>query len=124
MKHETTEGRPYEPKRSAEIWINGEYLGVVGEFKNSVRHEFKLAEYLAGFEINLDQVLEHLSQKKQIKFGTKKKEDVTITTDKTYAEILKVLQLKYPEAKITPGTIYQAPGQNTKNMTFHIENSF
>ena len=124
MKHETAEGRPYEPKRSAEIWINGEYLGVVGEFKNSVRHEFKLAEYLAGFEINLDQVLKHLSQKKQIKFGTKKKEDVTITTDKTYAEILKVLQLKYPEAKITPGTIYQAPGQNTKNMTFHIENSF
>ena len=50
-----------------------------------------------------------------------REEDVTITTDKTYAEILKELQDKYPEAMITPGVIYQAPGQRTRNLTFHLE---
>ncbi|MBR3172305.1 phenylalanine--tRNA ligase subunit beta [Candidatus Saccharibacteria bacterium] len=121
LKNQTAESKPFEPKRTAEIWVNGEYIGVVGEFKNSVRHEFKLADYLAGFEINMDLVMKHLSRKQHIKFGVKKKEDVTITTDKTYAEILKELQDKYPEAMITPGVIYQAPGQRTRNLTFHLE---
>ena len=121
FKGEMAEGRPFEPKRTAEILVNGEHVGIVGEFKNSVKHEFKLAEYVAGFEMNLDLVLEQGSHLPKIKFGERKKEDVTITTDKTYAEVLRELQDKYPEAIITPGVIYQAPGQHTKNMTFHIE---
>ena len=120
LKSETAEGKPYEPKRSAEILIGGEYAGVVGEFRNSVKHEFKLAEYVAGFEINLDLVIKQVSHLVEIKFDVKKKEDVTVTTDRTYAEVLRELQGKYPGAVITPGVIYQAPGQRTKNMTFHI----
>ena len=58
---------------------------------------------------------------KEIEFGVKKKEDVTVTTSGSYAEELKKLQQKYPEAVITPGVVYQAPGQKTKNMTFHLE---
>ena len=57
----------------------------------------------------------------EIRLGAKKKEDITITTDKTYIEVLRELQDKYPGAIITPGAIYQAPGQQTKNMTFHLE---
>ncbi|MBR3248921.1 phenylalanine--tRNA ligase subunit beta [Candidatus Saccharibacteria bacterium] len=113
--------QPFESRRSADIFVNGECVGVVGEFKNSVKHEFKLAPYVAGFEIvNLEKILKNVGEKK-IDFGPKKKEDVTVTTDKTYVEILKELQVKYPEAEITPGVIYQAPGQRTKNLTFHIE---
>lgn len=120
IRSETAESKPFETKRTAEIIINGEYAGIVGEFKNSVKHEFKLADYLAGFEINMDLVATQASYSTEIKFGIKKKEDVTVTTDKTYEEILRELQDKYPEAVITPGVIYQAPGQHTRNMTFHI----
>ncbi len=121
-KYDDGAWQPFEPKRSADIFVNGECVGVVGEFKNSVKHEFKLAPYVAGFEIvNLEKILENASEKKVINFGKKKKEDVTVTTDMTYAEVLKELQVKYPEAEITPGGVYQAPGQRTKNLTFHIE---
>ena len=113
--------KPFEGKRAAEVYVDGEYIGVVGEFKNSVRNDFKLAPFLAGFELDLMKVLEKASYKKTICFGQKKTEDLTVTTDKTYAEALKEVQAKYPGAKILPGTIYQADGQKTQNMTFHIE---
>ncbi len=120
LKAKTAESAPFEPKRSAEILIDGEACGVVGEFKNSVRHEFKLAPYLAGFEIDLDQVLAKSTHKTAIDFRAHKKEDITIETEKTYAEVLKELQTKYPEAKITPGEIYQAEGQTAEKITFHL----
>ncbi len=120
-KSKTAESLPFEVKRSAEILVNGEYLGVVGEFKNSVRNEFKLAPYLAGFEIDLDVVIKLASRKKEIRFCGHRSEDLTVTTNKTYAEVLKEVGAKYPGSLITPGTIYQAEGQDTKNMTFHIE---
>ena len=115
------EVRPFEPKRTAEIRIDGEYIGIVGEFKNSVKNEFKLAPYVAGSEMDFVKILAHAGAKKEIRLGERKIEDLTVTTDKTYAETLTAVQEKYPGAKITPGTIYQAIGQKTKNITFHIE---
>ena len=115
------EAKPFEKKRAAEIIVDGEYIGVVGEFKNSVRSEFKLASYLAGFEIDMDVLMQHLCHKKQIRIQNRKSEDLTVTTDKSYAEALKEVQKKYPEAEIKPGVIYQAEGQKTRNITFHIE---
>ncbi len=120
FKGELAEGKPFEPKRSAEILVGGVHVGIVGELKKSVKHEFKLADYVAGFEMNLDLILEQAPNLPVIKLGARKKEDVTITTDKTYAEVLRELQDKHPEATITPGVIYQAPGQHSKNITFHI----
>ena len=121
LKAKTPEAEPFEAKRSAEILIDGEYLGVVGEFKNSVKYDYKLAPYAAGFEIDLDIVIKRMSGKKQIDFEKTVKEDLTVTTDRTYAEALKEVQAKYPGAVITPGVIYQAPGQKTRNITFHID---
>ena len=115
------EALPFEKERAAAIVVDGKYVGEVGEFKNSVRHEFKLADYVAGFEIDLDAVLEYAGRTREIDFREKKKEDVTVTTDKSYAETLEQVRAEHPEAKITPGVIYQAPGQKTKNMTFHLE---
>ena len=116
------EMKPFEPKRSAKIvGVNGEYLGVVGEFKNSVRNEFKLQPYLAGFElVDLDLVLDSEKKKRIINVAPKKTEDLTVTTDKTYAEVLKEVQEKYPEAEVLPLTIYQAPGQKTRNISVRI----
>ena len=113
---------PYDPKRTALIYIGDELIGVVGEFKKSVLHSFKLTEYTAGFEIDMDMLLEKKSSKKDIVLDDGKEEDLTVTTDKNYAEVLSEVQEKYPNAKITPGTIYQADGQKTRNITFHIKN--
>ena len=116
--------KPFEPCRTAEIRLKDEpdlLIGVVGEFKNSVRNSFKLANYLAGFEIDLDLVLEKCSRIKKVKLGKKKTEDLTVTTAKTYAEVLAEVRKEYPEAIIHPLSIYQADGQKTKNISFRIE---
>lgn len=115
------EEMPFESKRSAEIISNGKYIGIVGEFKNSVKADFKLAPYVAGFEIDMDYLVENAGHKKIVDFGNKKHEDLTITTDGSYAEVLEKVQKDNPGAKITPGVIYQADGQKTRNITFHIE---
>ena len=113
---------PFEPVRTADIMLGGECIGVVGEFKNSVRSEFKLAPYLAGFEItDLTRILQKKSVAKEIRFGLIKTEDLTVTTDKSYAEVLAEVEVKYPEAKISPLSVYQAPGQKTKNISFRIQ---
>lgn len=111
---------PFEPKRAAEIWVGEKCIGVVGEFKNSVRSAFKLASYLAGFEVDLDSILELASRKSGIRFGDVKVEDLTVTTEKSYDETLAEVQAQYPGAEITPGAIYQAEGQTSRNITFRI----
>ena len=120
IRSKASEVLPFEPKRTAEILIDGEYLGVVGEFKNSVRSDFKLAPYVAGFEIDLDLILQKRIRRQKIDLDKKISEDLTIETNKSYAEALKEVQAKYPGAEILPGSIYRAKGQKTRNLTFHI----
>ena len=121
IKEKIAETKPFEPKRTAGIYVNGEYIGVVGELRNSVRNEMKLAPYVAGCEVDLDKVLKLAGRKHEIDFRARKAEDLTVTTEKTYAETLKEVQAKYPDAIVSPGVIYQAPGQKSRNLTFHIE---
>ena len=122
IKGEDAESLPFEKKRAAEIWVDEQKIGVVGEFKNSVRHNFKLAEYLAGFELDLDLVGE-LTKTKKVNgnFETPTKLDETVMTSGTYAEALAEMEEKYPGAVISPVGIYQAEGSDKKNITFHIE---
>ncbi|MBR2753658.1 phenylalanine--tRNA ligase subunit beta [Candidatus Saccharibacteria bacterium] len=121
LKTENAETKPFENKRSAEIRVDGEYLGVVGEFKNSVRNEFKLTPYLAGFEIDLKVLLNKVSSKKQIELVEKTTEDLTISTKKSYAEVLEEVKEKYPDAlAILPVSVYQADNQESRNITFRI----
>ncbi|MBQ6461520.1 phenylalanine--tRNA ligase subunit beta [Candidatus Saccharibacteria bacterium] len=122
LKNKDAESLPFEPKRAAEIWVNDICLGVVGEFKNSVRHSFKLAEFLAGFELDVDAML-NLEKNKIINnnFEVKDKQDLTITTTETYGKVLEKVKDKYPNAKITPVAIYQPECTKEKNITFHLE---
>lgn len=122
IKSNIEAGAPFEPVRTADIMLDGKCIGVVGEFKNSVRHEFKLEPYLAGFEItDIDALLEKVGEKKTMRFGASKTEDLTVTTDKTYTEALEEVRAKYPDAEIMPLSIYQAVGQKTKNISFRIK---
>ena len=87
-----------------------------------VKHNFKLADYVAGFEIDLDVLIELEAPKKVNNcFDIRDKQDVTITTKNTYAEVLKEVREKYPEAEISPVGIYQPEGSDEKNVTFHLE---
>ena len=120
LKNKAPETKPFEPKRAAEIIVDGEYMGVVGEFRNSVKHDFKLAPYLAGFELDMDLLIAKRSHDVKVDMRAKKEEDVTITTDKSYADTLEMVRKDHPGAEILPSTIYQAEGQKDKNMTFRI----
>lgn len=113
---------PFEPTRTADIMAEGQCIGVVGEFKNSVRTDFKLAPYLAGFEIvDIEGLLGLVKKKNDFKFGPCKIEDLTITTNGTYADAYKEVSEKYPTSEIMPLSIYQAVGQKTRNISFRIK---
>ena len=125
IKNKNAESLPFESKRAAEIWSNDQMIGVVGEFKNSVRRNFKLAEYLAGFEINLDLLLALKQDKKVINVVTEReKRDLTVETDKSYGELLKKIQEILTEnnlvAEISPISIYQPVGEK-KRISLHLE---
>lgn len=126
LKDNFAANKPFEPKRAAGIVMeDGEIIGVVGEFKNSVRLEFKLAEYLAGFELDLDKILTKANDKKEIYIGKTEKRDLTIETNDTYGVVVekidKVLTKYNAKAEITPSSIYQPEGSAEKHISVHIE---
>ena len=126
LKDSFAVGKPFEPKRAAGIAMeDGEIIGVIGEFKNSVRLEFKLAEYLAGFELDLDKILTKANDKKEIYIGKTEKRDLTIETNDTYGVVVekidKVLAKYNAKAEITPSSIYQPEVGAEKHISVHIE---
>lgn len=121
---------PFEPKRAAEVVTTdegkeGEIIGVVGEFKNTVRNDFKLAKFLAGFELDLEPMLENVQAKREIYLGEIEKRDLTVATSGTYAELLdkiaKILAKHQVKVQITPIGIYQPKDQEMKNISVHLE---
>ena len=118
---DTPEAVPFERKRAAEAVVNGEILGVVGEFKNSVRNEFKLEPYLAGFEIDLKMLASLADDKKKIVLREVVSEDVTVTTEKTYDEVVEEVSGRFQNiTKVLPLSIYQADGQKTRNISVRV----
>ncbi|MDO4526574.1 MAG: phenylalanine--tRNA ligase subunit beta [Candidatus Saccharibacteria bacterium] len=130
---------PFEKKRSAVIMLNVKntegdladssraVLGIVGEFKNSVKRAFKLGDYLAGFELNFDELkmqaeAARLKQKIDVRPVVDKR-DLTVQTTKSYAEIYDAVSEitdSYDNAAIiTPLAIYQP--ENIKHISFHLE---
>ncbi|MBR3324080.1 phenylalanine--tRNA ligase subunit beta [Candidatus Saccharibacteria bacterium] len=127
----SAERLPFEPRRSALVSIcgldsdkPGEVIGVVGEFKNSVRRNFKLGDYLAGFELDFAKIVEHYQPTKKVDIRpVEDKRDLTIETDKSYNELLKeikkVLEKNNLEAEIYPLAIYQP--ETIKHISVHLE---
>ncbi len=44
--------QPYDTTRSAAVSVGGDFLGIIGEFKSSVRRNLKLPAFTAGFEVD------------------------------------------------------------------------
>ena len=70
--------------------------------------------------MSLEKILLLAKAKKTIKIEDGKTEDLTITTKKSYADTLREVVEKYPGAMIEPLSIYQAEGQETRNISFRI----
>ena len=123
---------PYEKSRSATIAINGQILGVVGEFRSSVKKAFKLPDYCAGFELDLSLLKENSSEQAYNSIGSfpKTQADITLAVNKNvqFAELVACLreQLAAEQAdhgyewRIAPRNIYQADSSDKVNYTFRV----
>jgi len=125
--------QPFEPKRSARVSDakTGERIGVIGEFKGSVRKSFKLPESTAGFEISpraLQKLVSTLEPDYQAlsKYpGTERDVCFQVSLDVTYA----ALEAATSEAlagtdltwKVEPLDIYQPDEGDVKNVTLRIK---
>lgn len=115
---------PFEKKRAAEIWANGGVIGVVGEFRSSVKRNFKLGDYLAGAELDFDKMVELARPTKIVDLEPiLDKRDLTVETEKTYGEVIariqEILDHNNLIAKITPLAIYQP--ETIKHISVHLE---
>ncbi len=118
----------YEPKRSASVYVNDELVGCIGEIKNSVLAKLKLPRGTAAFEISLDQIVKFATRKKAIaeisEFPSVSR-DLTIKTDKAYAEIYAKIENVFAESglfySINPTSIYRGENDAKNSISFHLE---
>lgn len=121
----------FEPKRSAQIVYKNKIIGYVGEFSLSVQKAFKLPPFCAGFEINLDNLLQITNtshfQFKPIKLFPSVERDLCLELNQelSYAAIKKALVettscFKAIEFSIKPIDFYQSEGSLKKRVTIRL----
>ena len=123
---------PFEPKRSAIITEKktGAYIGIVGEYKKAVTKSFKLPDYSAGFELDIEALLQAMSRADQSYYPLSRYPSVgrdmslQLNTGLTYADVLgslvSALQVSNLHFTIDPVSMYQPENTDTKRMAFHI----
>ena len=123
---------PFDRQRSAWILCGKERLGIVGEFKQAVRRNFKLPEYAAGFSINFDQLLaqprDEQAYRPLSRFpSTSRDVSLRAPRDVSYAELYHVVQAAVGESAgditvtIEPRAIFQpANDHSIKTTTFRL----
>lgn len=123
---------PFQPLRSALVTEKGTgvFVGIVGEYKPSVAHAFKLPEFVAGFEISPEGLLDAVqkigtSYTPSSQFpGTSRDVCFQVNADVLYNQIVEnateALAQYNVETRIEPVDIYQPPNTQTKNITVRI----
>ena len=120
----------YEPKRSANIEIDGKLLGHLGEIKANVLRQMKLPAGTAAFEISLDEVLKlGRSSAKHFRLSQYPfvSRDVTLSvaSDAAYGDYEQKIRTVFEQAgliyRLKPSSIYRAENATTKNLSFHLE---
>jgi phenylalanyl-tRNA synthetase beta chain len=123
--------KPFDLSRTAAVTIkeNGTFIGVVGEFKPSVRKALKLPQRSAGFEVGTLQLMEQaggLSYQPLPRFP-KVSQDITLKVpiDLPYQTLRDFIwdNLDCPThtlAHLEPIDIYQGDDKTTKNVTFRF----
>lgn len=122
----------YQIGRSAMVYIDGELLGVVGEFRTSVKKALKLPTFCAGFELDIEMLYKKLRQNSYQPISTfpKTQQDITFVVDNsvTYKQLydcirdslLKACEQHGYEYALGPRDIFKKNEATTKNMTFRI----
>ncbi len=122
----------YQVDRSAMVSIDGQVLGVIGEYRSSVRKSLKLPKYCAGFELDTRLLLQHLKPAKYVQLPTfpKTQQDITfeVGADQSYEQLQDAIWKVITEAQEERGyhctlgyrDIFQAEGSDRKRITFRI----
>jgi phenylalanyl-tRNA synthetase beta chain len=137
-KPETFEvAKPYDHSRAAQVWARGVDipLGMVGEYKASVRRNFKLPAHTAGFGLGLTQLLEaaqHTGPSGYVPLPRFPKviQDITLKVPsgvsyrQVYDAVWTGLMSAQPEETLpalSPLGVYQAKDDTShKNVTFRL----
>lgn len=123
--------RPFELKRTAEIQTaDGKMIGIVGEYKNSVRKAFKLPEYAAGFEFSIENIEGKVSElageyKKMSRYQSVERDlTLKVASEVEYACIEEVLREALDtfglDYAVEPVSIWQGEDKATKNVSFRL----
>jgi len=123
---------PYQLGRSSIMKYKGEVLGVIGEFKQSVKKALKLPDFCAGFEINLN-VLAKMNQSinyHSISVFPKAQQDITLEVSSkiNFSDVYGLLNKELVEASeehgyqptLWPRDIYEAKDSGNKRLTFRL----
>jgi len=123
----------FEPLRSALIAdsISGVVIGVVGEYKKSVIKNFKLPDYVAGFEFDTNKLFsicpKLVSNYSQISKYPSTERDICfqVSDNVVYSEIIKsakdALENVVYESLISPVDIYKIENSDTKKITIRVK---
>jgi phenylalanyl-tRNA synthetase beta chain len=122
---------PFEPQRSAVVYHGKGPVGVVGEFKSSVRKNLKLPEYSAGFELFLTplaRLLEQTDVYTQLSRYPKSEQDITLRVENkvTYLSLEAVVKdvlfsQENTISSVKPVSIYQKNADDShKQVTFRV----
>lgn len=127
-----TEDTPFDHRRSAVILDKdtGDRIGVIGEYKIAVKKAFKLPEYAAGFELDMQALYGavHHSKPRYTPLSrypsTERDICFQVASESTYKELLSVveqaLQDLQLETTVEPVDIYAEDNSKTKNITLRI----
>jgi len=129
--------KPFDHNRAAQVWVADTdiALGMVGEYKASVRKSLKLPQHTAGFSIGLAQLLQALRQHVTTKYIVlprfpKVTQDITfkVSTDVSYEALYDLVSLELTKLQpeqtsltLTGVDIYQREDdQSHKQITLRL----
>jgi phenylalanyl-tRNA synthetase beta chain len=131
LNDEQTESGMMDSNRSAAIYVDKQEIGVIGEFKNRVRQNMKLPDASAGFEINLDALLnvennftnslyspisKYPSIERDICFSTQ-----SMSYQSLFGYINSVVdELNDYKVSVSPLDLYKDQNEQSRNITFRL----
>lgn len=122
----------YQIGRSAMVYVKGELLGVIGEYRSMTKKALKLPDFCAGFELDLGLLMKHRMAKGYEPIGVfpKTSQDITliVPADKSYAEVsgkisdavVGLAADKGYKITLAPRNLYQKDDKSGINYTFRI----
>lgn len=121
----------FEPKRSAELHVNGQKVGAFGEIKLGVARKFKLNQTVSALEINLDKIVAAQREQKVdlrlSKFPAVERDlTLKVAADIIFGRVRNALDDCLAKSGLyyqaLPVSVYQSEAEpQTKNLSFHLK---